>query len=444
MAAITWRNVNGPSLAEASRPLEVAQRSFGSVFDTLGGLVNKVEAVDTRNWDTTKENNTQAFLNTLAQAKTPEEMAAMQKSGQLAQMLSGFGGQVNQAAVRSAPEARLDALYKQTKTANEYQDYSLDREQAPIRDKALSLAVQGNKAGALALLEANPTLRNAAEIHKAVVNGERDMTRFGFEVNQDRRAGQALQSTLASQRMSREATGLQIQQTRQEIADADKMRALEARIAAGGAEYLKTAKKGDSDTEAADKLMKQLRKEGYTPSQLARVEPLLGSAFSTMPVSKIGNDAAAVRVKDAQAQWYKDNGIAAPGSTEALRNIPELAGFINTITKDTDEQASLNRALAKLSKTEYDLGGGRKIGYPQEILRAALLESHQPATYNIFNWKDRGEVAEQLAKKMMKDSRIIDDIAAREQLDAEAIRRKFTEQMKEPGSKMKEPGSKKK
>ena len=84
---ITWQTVTGPSLAEASRPMEAASSSFNDAFSGLDNILKQRQAIETGNWDQTKLNNTNALLGAVQEPKTPEEFAA--KAAHLRQMLTG-------------------------------------------------------------------------------------------------------------------------------------------------------------------------------------------------------------------------------------------------------------------------------------------------------------------------------------------------------------------
>lgn len=177
---ITWRNIDAPDLVAASRPLGIAQQSFGSAFDTLGQVLQRRESTDAANWQTQKGNNTQAFLNELYKFRTPEQLAAARASGELDSLQAGFGAQIDQAAVRGAADTRLNTLYDQAKTANAFTDQQQERDLRPLVQQAKALAANGDSTGVQALLAANPALaqRYAGELVSAGVIGEREAVKF--------------------------------------------------------------------------------------------------------------------------------------------------------------------------------------------------------------------------------------------------------------------------
>ena len=170
MAAITWQNINGPSLAEASRPMEAASRSFNDAFSGLGDILKQRQAIETGKWEQTKLNNTNALLGAVQEAKTPEEFAS--REAVLRQQLAGYGAQVDPVAVRAAMDGRMATLQQRAVAGMDYQNKVTDNREAPIRDSIASLTSQGRFPEAKALLEQH-TLRNEAALYDANRQGER-------------------------------------------------------------------------------------------------------------------------------------------------------------------------------------------------------------------------------------------------------------------------------
>lgn len=210
MGIITWQNINGPSLAEATRPMEVAQRSFENVFGGLGEVIKKREVTDAANWDQTKINNTNALLNASQEARTPEEFAA--REAQLRQQLLGYGAQVDPAAVRAALDGRMATLQQRAVAGIDYQNKVTDNREAPIRDSIAALTSQGKFTEAKALLEQH-ALRNEAALYDANRLGERRVVtegqadqKFGFDVAQEADRAKMAPLERASRRASTNAS----------------------------------------------------------------------------------------------------------------------------------------------------------------------------------------------------------------------------------------------
>lgn len=141
--AITWRNVDGGQGAlAAGRLLQGAEQSFNSGFSGLQGVLKQYQGQEQANWNAGKDMNTNAFMDRLSQAKTPEEMAALQSSGELDQMLSGFGAQIDRNAVRTALDTRGDFLRQQATNRMTYDNTAQDHRDAPILNGFLAEARQ--------------------------------------------------------------------------------------------------------------------------------------------------------------------------------------------------------------------------------------------------------------------------------------------------------------
>lgn len=151
-APITWRTVNGPSLAEASRPLEAAQRSFDNAFTGLNDVLKKQETLDSANWNQIKENNTQDFLNKLYAVQGADNFKALQESGELSRMIAANGAQIDRAAARSALDGRLATLQQRDQAGWAFDNAALDQREAPVVDQVKGLLAQGNLEGAKPLI----------------------------------------------------------------------------------------------------------------------------------------------------------------------------------------------------------------------------------------------------------------------------------------------------
>lgn len=184
---ITWRTVNGPSLAEASRPLESAQRSIDNAFSGLSGVLKQTEATDAANWNQIKENNTQDFLSKLYSAQGAEGFKALQDSGELDRMLAANGAQIDRAAARSAMDGRLGTLQQRDKQGWEYANAALDQQESPVVNQVKGLLAQGNLEGAKPLI-ASLSARGQATMLGALDQRERQLverargdTEFGWK-----------------------------------------------------------------------------------------------------------------------------------------------------------------------------------------------------------------------------------------------------------------------
>lgn len=145
MAQITWQNVNGPSLAEASRPLDSAARAFDMGFGALRGVLDQRNQIDNQNFQTGKANNTAAYLDKIAQLRTIDQLKQAQSSGALDQLRASFGSQIDANAVRGAADTRLTGLMAQEKQSMEFDNLLKDQRSHPFMDAYKVAAQKGDK-----------------------------------------------------------------------------------------------------------------------------------------------------------------------------------------------------------------------------------------------------------------------------------------------------------
>ena len=139
---ITWRNVDAPDLRGSAGLLGVSQMGINEGFKQLQGVLQQQQKVDEANWEQVKKNNTDAFLNRLASTETPAEMAALQSSGELGQMLSGFGAQVDANAARAAQDNRMGILQGRAEQDIRYKNAAQAAKDDPVLSRLNALALQ--------------------------------------------------------------------------------------------------------------------------------------------------------------------------------------------------------------------------------------------------------------------------------------------------------------
>lgn len=152
---ITWRNIEAPSLVGVAGMAESARRTFNDAMSSLrSGFDEYGEQIQTQ-WDQGKEANTQAFLDQLAQYKTPEELAAAQAAGALQNLKAQFGNQIDRNAVRDAEAQQADVLMRRIAAQNQYADDKTNRDARPLVDQFNSLIADNKLDEARKFLQSN-------------------------------------------------------------------------------------------------------------------------------------------------------------------------------------------------------------------------------------------------------------------------------------------------
>lgn len=443
MPAITWRNVDRPALSEAMRPLLGAQQSFNASFDTLGQMLNRTEQVGNNNVAVGNEVAKQQYLTMLDSAKTPEELAALQKTEQFQNAFNTLNAAA-QGQVRTADDARLTALRSQVTQGQDYATGQTAFAQKALRDQV---------AGEVAMGTATPErikeagLDNSAPLYAALRQGqigEQDrklkQQQFGLQVNQDTRAGaeENRKAGMYAGQLSLQAA--QVTDTQNKLADSAVVRGVDALVQADSAAHQKyVAENGDvinniatemglptkegrlninaltgpqkaqlnerlttqglplvDDVFGADTknmaLTLQKVREQYGPAGVARATQIAPGMYSSSPVGKIGRDADAAEYNSAkyktdleekQAQY---TGISSPSSINTL--IKAAAPMVAEVTKERGHEGRASEYMDALTKALKE--NSIKIGKgdnAREILPSAdalygIIRSVKPAFWS--------------------------------------------------------------
>lgn len=140
---ITWRNIEAPSMVGVAGLAESTRRTFNDAMSALRGSFDEYGQQIQTQWDQGKEANTQAFLDKLAQYKTPEELAAAQEAGEIQAFRQQFGNKIDAAAVRDAEANMQQKLIERITAQNQYGDDKINRDARPDIDHFYDLVGQG-------------------------------------------------------------------------------------------------------------------------------------------------------------------------------------------------------------------------------------------------------------------------------------------------------------
>jgi len=421
---ITWRNVNGPSPAEAMRPLLGAQQSFNASFDQLGQILNRTEQVGNNNVAVANEVAKQQYLTLLDSAKTPEELAALQQTDQFKSAFVGLNAAA-QGQVRTADDARLSALRQQTSQAGQYSDEQQSRGERAIRDQIATLTARGDVAGARALADANPTLLNRGAIEGGIALTEQQAAdrlikqrQFGLQVNQDARAAAAEGRAAGAYPGQQALASAQLGEVQAKAAEAAQLRGVDTLIQTQAAEHQNTVSKNtdliskaaldmggipmkdgrpnfnamnskelenfddylkknnlpttstitSQDTAAGSKTIDLIRQQ-YGPAGVARATQLVPQAFDTSGIAKIGKDADratfnSTKYDQEQAELASRYGGIST-ETNAAKLMKAADSAIETIAKGRGEEGKIadyrDALTKKLAEGGIKTKDGRRI-----------------------------------------------------------------------------------
>ena len=394
---ITWRNVDAPDLRGAAGMLQLANTGINSGFDKLNQVLQNEQATTDANWKVQRDNNTQAFLNSINQYRTPEEYQAALASGAL--NAGQYGAQIDQAAVRSALDGRLSVLQDRTVKANQHADMIKAREAAPIVDKLSTMALSEDKAvrqsakEALGIYADNGMVPRAAEIAGNIRNTEHQNVVWDQE-------SQTFKDTLATNASRRGLMGAQttaaIASANSSNASADRDRAasssataalkaeLAATKAAAGAAELKIKNSpldaGTMDTYAGQKAFEaELEKLGLPAAQANSVRQQYTKQFGNGVLVGYDDSGKEVRiglpvstalagVRGTEDDWIRANwaGNSFRGEN-AVKRVKEMLGeksYVDSLQEAMQAQGIQYRPL--------QLAAEKSAGAPAPTRRSIL------------------------------------------------------------------------
>lgn len=387
---ITWRNVEAPDLRGAASMLQLANNGFNSGFDKLNQVLQNEQATAEANWKVQRDNNTQAFLNSINQYRTPEEYQAALASGVLD--TGKYGAQIDQAATRSALDGRLAVLQDRAVKAGQFEDQQKAREAKPIVDQLSMMALSDDKdvrASAKAALtpymEAG-MLPNGAELAGKIRMADRQNTEWNQADTKFVREGEKHSSDMLTDKARRGLISAQTERVNSESSSATA--SLKAQLAASKAEKAAAEEliknspldAGTMDTGAGQKAFEaELGKLGLPKAQLDSIRKEYVKQFSNgitlttkdgakvnvpLPVST-----ALAAVKGTEDDWIRANwaGNSYRG-VNAAKKLKELIAdptYVDTVSAAMQAQGIQYRPLQAKEEGGASVPKRRSI-FPQE------------------------------------------------------------------------------
>jgi hypothetical protein len=352
MAAITWRNVDGPSLADAARPLAYARDTFTGGLDALGNAIKGYEAGQERMFKKQDDAATQDILGQIYQAGSVADFNRLNTSGALDQAVAANGARIDRAAVNALRDGRVGVLQGREKQGWEFQDATTDRAQLPVVQEILTLASAGQKDAALAKMVENPNLRMPAQLMDSIVKGDRDFQRWGFTVAEEKQKEvmrpldvQAKKLANAGQSTSNSLGVLNLDKARLDAADAKEVRALENAVATAQADY----------TSVRTAMGKEM---GALASRVTTKDPKTGENVA-LPLTSIGHPDFDLMSKDQIAAYdaaAKQNNM--PLSTNLMRGDTQAANdFLASLEGSNQFKASTLKKFKDSIRAGFNTDG---------------------------------------------------------------------------------------
>lgn len=189
MAQITWRNIDGSGIAQATANYGNAQNAFGQTiqqgFDRLANIGSNFASADLARQNAIKEANTQYVINQMNQAQSLDQFNNMLGSGQLdlTKLKLASQGQFNEGKFNTNFQQRSDTLYGrdlgERKFGLESQQAQLDeaRHNYNVNKDAIALQTEATKN----LEKGNSAMAQAYQAMDQ--NTKSELTKAGFDAN---------------------------------------------------------------------------------------------------------------------------------------------------------------------------------------------------------------------------------------------------------------------
>lgn len=214
---ITWRSINGPNPAEALRPLQAATQTFNNSFDILNRVIQERQAANQGVIDRADEAAVLGFREALANARTPEQLAAAQSQ------FDAYREQMSTKArggVLGLEETRGNQLRQNLLADREFGDKdALYRHRATIQAAEAEYARGNQAAGDALLAPIRGELPNYGELAGKGVTGSRAATRFDNDQQEHKWKGDRNTRENAAEDRARDADRLRNQLTEFQISN---------------------------------------------------------------------------------------------------------------------------------------------------------------------------------------------------------------------------------
>lgn len=366
---ITWRNVDVNPVGEISRAMMSGQSGINAGFDSIANVLKQQQQVNDQNWNQQKTNNTNAFMNEMANYRTPEEYQAALDSGALQARLTASGAQIDQAAARQAMGAQMGILQDRLVKGQQFLDGQQKYTEKDGRDEVAALIAANQpeqamiRARELGLHDLAPLQKQATETARNKLIQDRTDTTWkrGEELARYTHpaAVEAAKDEDATRNILKLAAAAQ-QAHQTNVGKVDKENAIIDKNTLG----LGMPIEHPGDTKTANAYYDSLVESGqYSPQVLAKAKASILSGFDSTGSGKIGVEAENRKVANAQEDAVMEdlskNTWSKPGTPHALQNQPALTDLVN---KNVEEKyrTLAHRTISKVLTEGIEVKDGNK------------------------------------------------------------------------------------
>ena len=425
MAAITWQNVNAPAGvgAEAGRGMYLGQMGINQGFDNLAKILQDREKLDSANWNQVKTNNTNAYLNELSTARTPEELAAKQSI--LAGMQQNAGAQIDATSIRAANDGRGAILQNRLMAENAYKDSITNSANKPIKEQAAALFAAGDVKGGNALLATHPEITDTAALITAGFAGQKsldartlddalrpgavtnalakqgnetvqlnDATRVATEAATQRRLDTVLSRAASEHMITKEQegksygklaelNGIPVDRYGAPTGSLTKDQLFKMDHLASSNGLRPYTSYMNNDTQAADSLLATVQNsKEFTPEFIQKNRETIRKSLDTTGYNgKVGDTKAATAAANAEEavvmKEREGNTWYAPGSPTANTHYEDIAKMVPDLVAEPEDRRHVFRMLNTMATKGIKTGDGSYVVPSKNDMISALRSSKE-------------------------------------------------------------------
>ena len=340
-APITWQNIQGANLAAAAVPLAYAGQTFDKAFDRLGGALTGYEQGQQKDLEFARLQQKNAFLNVLAQAKSPEELAALEQSGALQAAQAGMDPMAL-ASVRGAAESRNAALMGLVKESNSFDDALQSRQLKQLGDQHKLLIQNSDIAGAEAFVQANANVPGFVNVitESEKFGRQRDIDLFTDSQRPKLQKIAAEENSFNEANLpAKQSAIIDAQNTaRRNNEDAESLRG-----ARNSAERSRLALEEQNRIEAATKFVEKQDDTAITNKLFQARDKHLADIEKANVFSKVYAKQRGYAMKDGEIEYSK----LTPEQIKEMDNAAVRKGFMAVGSGDTDAYKKWKKELVK-------------------------------------------------------------------------------------------------
>lgn len=415
---ITWRNV-GSTVSPNVSSLTAGTTGLQQALGTIGKLIEQQQKIGLSNYEATKNNNTQNYLDQVANASV-DQLSNPEFVAQLEAQRAQQGAAIDRNATRNAVLEQRGIAQDATIKQQQFADKQAEVDQRGIVDQLRTLAATGNNQAVDQIL-AEQQLINEGDIRKELASVYDNLQQREYRAAGEQRANEAADRAAESHALSMTAGRENLEWARETRADVRKERQ-DSKLGASIVEEVVNSY--DSSRQATNELMRGVASElglptgeDGLPDQSKMDQGQIQAYTSALKESGAQANLSATEERQEVLRQLKNAGLTPAAEKQAIsqwevqRNLNSLAPedkakaeaavlaanagvdrIIENVTKDYQRESGRNPfiepSMTPLEDVKKIMSGLHKEGFGSGSNRRSLENSFVEWTTNGIQLKD--------------------------------------------------------